>query len=282
MQEQSYLLEEKGPDRLDIVSKIYNPTTEEFLRDTLNIQQGQRVLEIACGFGNVSQLLTSYVGEKGSFVGLDLNEEALHIAKARTSENGVSNCLFINFDINEIDQLEKSLALQPFQKFDLVYGRFILGHLKKETIPIFLKKLKGLLNPGGKIAFEESMDLQEWVANSLKGHFPSFEKQMDLLSMCDSVFGLDFRVGKKLPHMLELLGYQNAKQRITNIQDSNEEEIKSLWRLTFLVAIHKKIVEMGILTEDELSALIKKSEEFEQNETIHMKIVQISQVYAYV
>jgi ubiquinone/menaquinone biosynthesis C-methylase UbiE len=58
------------------------------------------ILDIGCGRGDVSFLLADMVGIGGSVLGLDLDDNALEVARERASKNRTKNVDFIKSDLN--------------------------------------------------------------------------------------------------------------------------------------------------------------------------------------
>jgi 2-polyprenyl-3-methyl-5-hydroxy-6-metoxy-1,4-benzoquinol methylase len=68
------------------VANVAEDITNRFLEE-LRIERGMRILDIGCGRGDLSLLLSRYVGNNGSVVGLDIDEDVLLFAGNRCKEN---------------------------------------------------------------------------------------------------------------------------------------------------------------------------------------------------
>jgi 2-polyprenyl-3-methyl-5-hydroxy-6-metoxy-1,4-benzoquinol methylase len=115
-----------------------------------------RVLDVGCGAGSHSLTLQ--------------NDRNLDVVSIDISENAIQTCTLRglkNAKVQDVMTLEN-------EKFDtimlLMNGTGIFGKLK--NIPIFLQKLKSLLNPGGQILldssdiiymFDEDEDGGKWI-----------------------------------------------------------------------------------------------------------------------
>lgn len=101
------------------------------------IEQGQRILDVACGTGVLTLAAAECVGPDGSAVGLDINEGML--AVARKKANGIS------WRHGQAESLPF-----PDQSFDAVVSQFGLMFFDDRRAAI--QEMVRVLRPGGKIA----------------------------------------------------------------------------------------------------------------------------------
>jgi ubiquinone/menaquinone biosynthesis C-methylase UbiE len=66
--------------------------------------EGQRVLDIGCGFGDTTQQIAATVGASGEAVGVDAAENFINMATAETEDAGVANARFFVADV-QVDDL---------------------------------------------------------------------------------------------------------------------------------------------------------------------------------
>ncbi|WP_440763342.1 methyltransferase domain-containing protein [Natronorubrum sp. DTA7] len=66
-----------------LVPPLFAPWAERLL-DAVELQDGDRLLDVACGTGIVARSAVSRVGERGAVVGLDINEGMLAVAAETT------------------------------------------------------------------------------------------------------------------------------------------------------------------------------------------------------
>jgi ubiquinone/menaquinone biosynthesis C-methylase UbiE len=103
-----------------------------------------RVLDVGCGVGDVSLLAAELVGPAGTVLGIDRSAAATELAAWRAAEAGLDH---VRFAASEID------AFPAPRKFDAVIGRLVLLYLPDPAAT--LRRLAGLLRPGGIVAFQE-------------------------------------------------------------------------------------------------------------------------------
>lgn len=80
--------------RLSRQSELYEPFTRRLLlRAGLESEMG--VLDVGCGPGDVSFLVSGLVGAEGAVVGIDRDEQAVASARQRAAESGIGNVEFV-------------------------------------------------------------------------------------------------------------------------------------------------------------------------------------------
>ena len=130
------------------------PYTEAFLREA-GVRQGDRVLDIGSGVGDVALSLAHIVTHRGEVVGLERDARWIDVARRRVSALGFKNVRFVEGDAR---------SFQDDAPFDAIVGRFVLMFVPK-TVEV-VRRLAGMLAPGGVLAFQEpswngSLELQK-------------------------------------------------------------------------------------------------------------------------
>lgn len=158
---------------LDEVRKIYNnwapfynPTHSWSLpkrraaRLMLNVQPGNRVLDLACGTGANIPHLRKLVGNEGHVIGVDLSPRMLDVARDMVAKHGWKN----------VEVVESDAAHLPFTDkfFDKVICSYALT-----IIPDYIRaieEIKRVLVPGGsfvslevKVGQSTSHSLLQWL-----------------------------------------------------------------------------------------------------------------------
>lgn len=122
--------------------------------DTLPIEPGQTILDMACGDGVYSPMLAERVGKGGRIVAVDLKSEYLEIARKEAAKSPVSS--IIEFVEAPIDGL-------PFEDgtFDLVWCAQSLYSLPEPVSA--LKHMLRVTKPGGIVAVLEGDTLHHVI-----------------------------------------------------------------------------------------------------------------------
>jgi ubiquinone/menaquinone biosynthesis C-methylase UbiE len=117
-----------------------------WLFDQLGIASGARVVEIGCGPQGCLDLLAARVGPSGKVIGVERNEDAVDLARALVSEQGLSNVEVIHGDA-------RSTGL-PRDGFDLVTSRLVLVNVPQPGE--IVAEAVALAKPGAMAAFHEA------------------------------------------------------------------------------------------------------------------------------
>jgi 2-polyprenyl-3-methyl-5-hydroxy-6-metoxy-1,4-benzoquinol methylase len=131
-------------ERLSRQSDLYEPFTRRLLARA-GIQPRMRVLDVGCGPGDVSFLLSELVGAEGSVVGVERDEQALEAARTRAGESGLVNVEFVCDDFRDVQ-----LVGGPF---DALVGRFVLMYQADPADAV--SSAAHHIRPGGVVVFAE-------------------------------------------------------------------------------------------------------------------------------
>lgn len=148
--------------RLERQAAIFEAPTRALLARA-GLSPGQRVLDMGCGAGDVSLLVSDFVGPSGEVVGVDRAPEALVSARRRAAATGRANVTFVHASLDTLD-------IGPV---DAVVGRFVLMHQPDPAAT--LARVARLVRPGGAIAMMEShldalvMEWHSWPVSAAYG-----------------------------------------------------------------------------------------------------------------
>ncbi len=112
----------------------------EAIFPTLPVREGDRVLDVGCGFGDTAIKLARLVGTRGEVVGVDCCDVFLDYARREVKEAGLENVTFLRGDAE--------VAL-PDERFDFVFARF--GTMFFANPVAGLRNMRKALKPGGRM-----------------------------------------------------------------------------------------------------------------------------------
>ena len=142
------------------VPAIFRPWATDLL-DLTAPQEGERVLDLACGTGIVSRLAAERVGPSGKVIGLDINPGMLAVAGSATPAGA------------SIEWRQGNAEDMPFpdKAFDLVICQQGLQFFPNK--PVALREMYRVLAPAGRLALSVWRDIQ---------HIPGYIALADALA----------------------------------------------------------------------------------------------------
>lgn len=108
------------------------------------IQEGQRILDVACGTGRATLDLAKAVGTGGQVDALDLSEDMLGRARAKLERAGLDKRV-------EFKQGNARDLPYPDGTFDILYNGYMFDLIPIDGFSPILKEFIRVLKPGGEI-----------------------------------------------------------------------------------------------------------------------------------
>lgn len=112
----------------------------EAVFSSLPVRQGDRILDVGCGFGDTAIKLAELVGPAGEVVGIDCCDVFLDYARSDAQARGLTNVSFVRGDAE--------IAL-PTNQYDFVFSRF--GTMFFANPVVGLRNMRKALRPGGRM-----------------------------------------------------------------------------------------------------------------------------------
>jgi SAM-dependent methyltransferase len=106
-----------------------------------DIQLGDKVLDIGCGFGETALEIAEIVGPTGEVVGIDCTDSFLDIANDERDAAGAGN---VRYEVGDAQ-----VCNLPEEYFDVAYSRF--GVMFFQSAVRALRNANHALKPGGKV-----------------------------------------------------------------------------------------------------------------------------------
>lgn len=208
----------------------------ERLLDDAGILPGMRALDIGCGPGAVSFMLSQRVGDRGHVFGVDRSPQMLALARKKAQDRGVSNITFLEggFDV----------AFPERGTLDAVVGRRVLMYQADAAQAV--AQLTDAVRPGGVIAFHEH-DMVE-VSDS-RTSLPLHDRVRSWLREMLRVEGANLRMGFDLHAALSAAGLvvERVRAEANVLTPTADYPIGAIIR-----AVLPRLTQHGIATETEV------------------------------
>jgi len=244
---------DKEIERLNIQSSLFEKETIHTL-NFAGIREGMRCLDLGCGIGHTSLLMSNLVGKSGSVVGLDISEDNIDICKKKLSDN-INNLEFV------VGDLLNDMTILKDSSFDFVYSRFLFQHLSdpRKALAQILK----VTNREGMIAVEE-LDHGLWLSYPPDPNLRRLRKAyLDLLK----IHGSDPFIARKLYRIFLDTGLKpdvsaySVCVRMGN-HYGNIESNHNMIGILMAEVLEKKILQNKLMTKPHFDQMLKGLKEY--------------------
>lgn len=235
----NYVLSSKSSEiqRLNIQSLLFEP----FVIDALNkagIKKGMKCLDVGCGSGDVTRLLSTMVGKSGSVIGIDVQKKYLDYCNKVTKQKNVK---FVHDNI-----IDSKLT----GTFDVVFSRFMFVHLTDKLQA--LRSMINLTKKNGVVIIQELDNAPgSWLSYPKKD---CVEKLRSTYTSLVKKMGGDPLAGRKLYKLFVDEGLQTEVECHSPCLVMNKTPFNELgWRIAN--SLKPEILSQKLLTESEFKKL---------------------------
>ncbi len=142
---------------------ISQPSTIAIMLEMLELQEGQKVLEVGSGCGYVLALLSEIVGEKGKVFGIEIVRELLPIAEKNLKAQGSKNV--------SLSAGDGSLGLQEQAQFDRILVSAACPFVPKPLFDQLAEKGIAVAPVGDKFT-QEIQQMKKVQGKPMKKEYP--------------------------------------------------------------------------------------------------------------
>ncbi len=168
----------------------------------MNFQQGDRVVDLACGTGINCMKIAQKIGPSGTLIGIDLSKGMLEEAKKRAQECNLSNCEFIHEDMLKGIKSERISS----NHFDKIVTFWALGY--SDAVKV-LKEMNRALKQDGKMGI--IVNLGESPKNAYRVFMELASEYPDALK-----YAVNHNFPKDLDEFIEF--FKKAGLNLNNLQ----------------------------------------------------------------
>ena len=223
-------------ERLHVQAAAMAPDTEVML-DRIGVTEGWRCLDIGCGPGGITGLLSGRVGTSGRVVGLDMDVQFLEHARANAPAN---------VEFRQGDAFGSDL---PAGSFDLVHMRFVASTAGQPER--LLREAIRLARPGGTVALQEP---DGTTLNCYPPH-PAWDKLKAALLGAFSGVGADLTLANRLYFVVRQSSLQDVQYRPFLVGVRATDPMVDYLPAT-VESLRGAVVRLGLLSDAELPALL--------------------------
>lgn len=257
----SYPIESRDGEieRLRVQAAAMAPDTERML-DLIGVREGWSCLDIGCGPGGITGLLSKRVGTAGRIVGLDMNPGFLEHARASAPAN---------VELVLGDAYGSGL---PEGAFDLVHMRFVASTAGEPER--LLAEARRLARPGGTIA------LQEPDGSTLECYPPhaSWDKLKAALLGAFKGVGADLELARRLYFVVRQSGLSDVQYRPFIVGVRSMDPMVDYLPST-VESLRATVVRLGLLQQSELSTLLAQCREHLSRPDAAFTMYTVAQVW---
>lgn len=199
--------------------------------------QGWSCLDVGCGPGGITDLLSARVGAGGRVIGLDMNAEFLAHARRNAANN-------VEFRLG--DAYNSGL---PAGTFDLVHMRFVASTAGNPER--LINEATRLARPSGIVALEEP---DGSTLNCYPPH-PSWDRLKSALLGAFEGVGADLQLARKLYFLMYQSGLRDVQYRTALLGVRSTDPMADYLPST-VELLRATILQLGLLSESELATAL--------------------------
>ena len=177
----------------------------------LDIKEGDQILDVGSGLGQLTLLMAEKAGPLGKCLGIERDKNQLKTALQHLKEKGVR---WAEFRQGNAESLE--LDQEEWGNFDLAHARFVLEHVRQpESI---IEGMAKAVRPGGRVV----------VADDDHEHLRLYPSPAGFSTLWEAYIrsydrlGNDPYVGRRLVSLLYQNGLRNIRNNVVFFGDSGE------------------------------------------------------------
>ncbi|NQY42679.1 MAG: methyltransferase domain-containing protein [Legionellales bacterium] len=249
--------------RMRYLNEAVNPYSLNFIKNY--IKKGDKVLDIGCGPGIMSQEIAKIVGEGGGVLGVDISNRQIQLAKKLASQERLTNIKFQQGSATDLTKIE--------EKYDVVYVRFVLIHMRNPYE--VAEQVKKVLKPGGYLLVEE---LQGNTTISSRPYDYRLELIKKIDALQEEIQKTDFSIARTYGKFLSKNGYKVVANKTTHpkLDTLNKRRNFSLG----MRSLEHTLLENHKISKMKLHSMIKRVEKLEENVKIELHFYKMGQIAA--
>jgi SAM-dependent methyltransferase len=225
-------------ERLHIQSAAMAPDSEAML-DLIGVVEGWHCLDVGCGPGGITPLMSARVGAGGRVVGLDRDEHFLAHARANASAN---------VEFHRGDAYQSDL---PAAGFDLVHMRFVASTAGDPER--LITEAMRLAKPGGTVALQEP---DGTTLNCYPPH-PAWDRLKAAMLGAFKGVGADLEMAHNLYALARRVGLEDVQYRPFLIGVRASDPMVDYLPST-VESLRGTVTRLGLIPDNEFAAALEE------------------------
>lgn len=239
--------------RLSLLNDLLNVGS---LRE-LNLQGGERILDVGSGLGQLSRAMARAAGMR--VIGIERSREQIAEAEQKAADAGESSLV----EFRQADALHFPLRDEEWGSFDLAHTRFLLEHLR-EPLPVVQAMVRAVRIGGRIILEDDDHDLLRLWPEPL-----GFAELWQAYQRSYEYLGNDPIIGRRLVGLLRDAGAEPVRNTFVFFGSCNGESHFPLYVENLVGVINGArgtVVEAGLLEAQRFDAAITAFRNWSRNE----------------
>lgn len=211
---------------------------------------GDTLLDLGCGPGFCTKELAFIAGKSGKVIGIDKSKYYIDFIKQIAKTYGLN--------INAIEADFTDMKLDS-SSIDGAYCRWAFAWISNTDV--ILQKVYDALKPGGRFVIHEYFN---WMTHQTVPAYPALNKCIEACFNSFENFGGRVNIGRDIPELAGSIGYSVRSTR-PMYKMARKHDLAWQWPITFYHTYFHKLVAMGDLTNEEVSAGFEDLKALESN-----------------
>jgi len=213
--------------------------------------KGQTILDLGCGPGFASRDLSYIVGEEGKVIAVDKSKNFINFLDQIKALHG------LNIDTHCADF--DDMVLNPMS-LDGVFCRWALLWVANPAE--IVQKISDAMRPGAAFVAHEYFD---WSTHQTYPRYEGLAKAIEIAFKSMQEGDGDMNIGRELPGIFYDAGLEVISTR-PMAKLGGPDDLAWQWPKSFYEIYFPKLVEAGLLTEDQLNTALDEMDELEMHE----------------
>lgn len=185
-------------ERLAVQQMLYAPFFQELIKIS-GCHGDIRLLDLACGFGDLTEIALDYLGTDAKVVGVDHSDYAISVAKKRFAHD--RRVKFVTSDACRYMQ-----AIDSSERFDVVISRLFMMYTSKPQFVLETVR-HCALHPSGLMILQEAVHTNYGLLHPNEQNGEFHRQAHEFIRKTCQYYNVHFSYGSRLAHDVHQAGF---------------------------------------------------------------------------